>query len=157
LTWKYLRAKYETEGKWLSNRVSMLERSPAVWDESASATSIGEERPRRARKFSVQNIACRQLSEVPKMSDLSFDKALMIKKPTISSSVYSDLVLKKLRDASLREISHLPTPLDRSKTPEMHHRKLHHRPPPNFFVKAKEAVRQKYKHRRKITSAVPSV
>eukprot|EP00359_Climacostomum_virens_P001318 CAMPEP_0204897990 /NCGR_PEP_ID=MMETSP1397-20131031/1033_1 /ASSEMBLY_ACC=CAM_ASM_000891 /TAXON_ID=49980 /ORGANISM="Climacostomum Climacostomum virens, Strain Stock W-24" /LENGTH=479 /DNA_ID=CAMNT_0052065777 /DNA_START=438 /DNA_END=1873 /DNA_ORIENTATION=+ len=135
-TWKYLKSKYETEGKWLSGRVNMLENPTVTWEEPP-AVSV-DLTPTRRRKSVVK----------PKSTDITFDKALVhAPRPQTrsSSSVYSDLVLKKLRDASVKPLM----PKMRSYTPAVH-RRLPAKPPPNFFVKAKAAVSQKYKNRRKI-------
>lgn len=140
-TWRYLKSKYETEGKWLEGRVNMLERTPSLWEVPPTAVVSADITPTRRRTALPK----------PRSLDVSVDHALAIKsrpQTRSQSSVHSELIIKMIKDTSARKQKSQV----RSYTPFVQPRKLPAKPPPNFFVKAKVAVTQKYRNRLKIVS-----
>lgn len=138
-TMRFLRAKYETQEKWKSRRLTLLESTQSIWDEPETISTVVTPTRRKASVFK------------PISPEATFDRAIEFKpRPQTRSSttVYSDLVIKKLRDASLER----QAPEPRAYTPAAR-RRLRSKPPPNFFVKATTAVIQKYKNRSKILSS----
>jgi CRP-like cAMP-binding protein len=127
--WQRLNSKYESEGTWLSSRVGMLEKT------------VPEDPPK-----ALEQVALRRRTKLSPLKsferEVSFDT--LKPRPRLHSPVYSDLAIKQLRKSSNRP---LVTPRIKSRSTQ---RTLRSRPPPNFFVEASAAVKEKYKHRKKI-------
>jgi CRP-like cAMP-binding protein len=142
-TWQYLRSKHETEGKWMTDRVTMLEKTKPPWEDQAHRISTLQAAPMRQQRLPVK-----PKTLDPRPFDLSQEQAVRLRpRPVTRSSppVTSALLLNKLRETLINR----PASLVRSTTPSVH-RRLPSKPPPNFFVDPQTALIQKYSRRQRI-------